>query len=104
MRLFKNYKWTLAAIPNGMILTYLIPSRYPLTIRGSVGYCVVMLGWWGHKRAAHNRTVANFKKRMIMDHFDQSEVDQESKEKARRRLFGDEFVDAQQQEQQRYDQ
>ena len=75
-----------------MILTYLIPSRYPLTIRGSVGYLVLMLGYWGHSRATHNRTVQHFKKQMIMEHFEKdSTLDEAAKEKARKRLFGDQY-------------
>eukprot|EP01083_Nonionella_stella_P037337 101761_1 len=95
MRLFKNYKWTLAAIPNGLILTYLIPSRYPMTIRGTVGFCVVMLGWWGQQRAAHNRSVDAFKKRLIMDHYEStSNPDTAQKQKAKKLLFGAQYIDA----------
>eukprot|EP01083_Nonionella_stella_P311735 1112539_1 len=84
MRLFANYKWTLASIPNGVILTYLIPSRYPMTIRGSVGYFVVLLGWYGHKRASHNRTVDVFKKRLIMNHYEKTvEPDPLERERAK---------------------
>ena len=94
MRLFTNYKWTLASVPNGVILTYLIPSRYPMLIRGCVGYGVVMLGWWGQQRASHNRTVDVFKKGMIMKHYEStSNPDPKERQKAQRLLYGDQFAD-----------
>ena len=90
MREWKNYKWTLAGIPNGIFLCYLIPSRYPMTIRGTIGYLAPMMGWWGHKRAAHNRTVDIFKKQMIIDHYESTaNPDPIQKEKARKLLFGE---------------
>ena len=91
MRLFQNYKWTLASIPNGIILTYLIPKRYPMTIRGTIGYMVCLLGWYGHQRAAHNRTVRMFKKQMIMDHMENTDLSDAEREKAKRKLFGDDY-------------
>ena len=63
-----------------------------MTIRACLGYGVVMLGWWGHQRAAHNRTVDVFKKQMIMDHYEStSNPDPAQKEKAQRLLFGENY-------------
>jgi len=92
--LFTNYKWTLGSIPNGMFVTYLLPKRFPIILRGSVGYAVLALGYWGHRRGAHNRTVELFKKKMIMQHVDtSSEIDSREKELMQRKLFGDESFD-----------
>ena len=68
-RRFTNYKYFAFSVPNAVVIAWLLPHRYPVTLRSIVGYASIGFGAYFTHRNARKSAITNMKTKLVLDHY-----------------------------------